>query len=388
MHIPSIITYGLLMLCFSAAWFYAYSIYAAADLFSSVQPIDPGFSPPISILKPIRGIDTNAYDNLASICRQDYPLYQIVFGVRDEQDPGLEVVHRIVNDFPQIDIRIVTSRRLIGANLKVSNLANMVAEASYPLLLISDSDIRVGPDYLRRVVAPMRDPGVGVVTCMYRSIVSGWAGIIEALGVSTEFHAGVLTARKLEGMKFALGSTILIRKAALEAIGGFRAVADYLGDDFLLGNLPARAGYSVVLSDYVVEHVLDPENFADLFQHQTRWARSTRASRPWGYAGLIFTYGIATSLLFLLATRGSRLGWAVLAVTWGARLAMGWIVGSRYLKDAVASRYIWLIPLRDLISFLVWCYSFVGDTIEWRGERFRLVKGGKIVRLEPNADEP
>ncbi|HWX39584.1 MAG TPA: glycosyltransferase, partial [Blastocatellia bacterium] len=259
---------------------------------------------------------------------------------------------------------------------------------SYSLLLISDSDIRVGPDYLRRVVAPMRDPGVGVVTCMYRSIVSGWAGIIEALGVSTEFHAGVLTARKLEGMKFALGSTILIRKAALEAIGGFRAVADYLGDDFLLGNLPARAGYSVVLSDYVVDHVLDPENFFDLFQHQTRWARSTRASRPWGYAGLIFTYGIATSLLFLLATRGSRLGWAVLAVTWGARLAMGWVVGSRYLKDAVAARYIWLIPLRDLISFLVWCYSFVGDTIEWRGERFRLVKGGKIVRLEPNADEP
>jgi ceramide glucosyltransferase len=388
MHIPSVITYGFLMLCFSAVWFYAYSIYAAADLFSSVQPIDPDFSPPISILKPIRGLDTHAYENLASICRQDYPLYQIVFGVRDEQDPGLEVVRRIANDFPQIDIRIVTSRRLIGANLKVSNLANMVAEASYPLLLISDSDIRVGSDYLRRVVAPMRDPGVGVVTCMYRSIVSGWAAIIEALGVSTEFHAGVLTARKLEGMKFALGSTILMRKAALEAIGGFRAVADYLGDDFLLGNLPARAGYSVVLSDYVVEHVLDPENFADLFQHQTRWARSTRASRPWGYAGLICTYGIATSLLFLLATHGSRLGWAVLSVTWGARLAMGWIVGSRYLKDSVASRYIWLVPLRDLISFIVWCYSFVGDTIEWRGERFKLVKGGKIVRLEPNADEP
>ena len=188
------------MLCISAVWFYAYSIYAAADLFSSAEPIDPDFSPPISILKPIRGLDSNAYDNLASICRQDYPQYQIVFGVRDEQDPGLEVVRRIANDFPHLDIRIVANRRLIGTNLKVSNLANMLAEASHQLLLISDSDIRVGPDYLRRVVQPLRDPGVGVVTCMYRSIAFGWAAIIESLGVSTEFHAGVLTARKLEGM--------------------------------------------------------------------------------------------------------------------------------------------------------------------------------------------
>ena len=149
------------MLCVSAIWFYAYSIYAARDLFSSVRAIDPGFCPPISILKPIRGLDTNAYENLASICRQEYPLYQIVFGVRDDRDPGLDVVRRIVTDFPQIDIRIVMSRRLIGANLKVSNLANMVAEASYPLLLISDSDIRVGSDYLRRVVQPMRNSEIG-----------------------------------------------------------------------------------------------------------------------------------------------------------------------------------------------------------------------------------
>jgi len=383
MHLLSNIVSGaLLLFCLSSIWFYCYSIYAAHDLFSRKPEVNEDFCPPISILKPLRGVDSFAYENLSSFCRQDYPKFQIVFGTLGSDDPAVAVATRIKNDFPDIDIRIVTDRREIGSNLKVSNLANMEAEAEYPLLLISDSDIRVGPDYLRCVARPLRDSSVGVVTCMYRSLAPGWAAAIEGLSISTEFHAGVLTARKLEGMRFALGSTILIRREALDAIGGLAAIADYLGDDFLLGNLPARAGYSVVLSEYVVDHVLDTASVGDLFLHQTRWARSTRASRPWGYLGLIFTHGTATSLLFLLSTRGAGVGWAVLGLTLCARMAMAAIVGIKYLKDPVATRLLWLVPIRDVISFLLWICSFVGNTIEWRGRRFRLGAGGRLVAIE------
>ncbi|MGH9765017.1 MAG: bacteriohopanetetrol glucosamine biosynthesis glycosyltransferase HpnI, partial [Blastocatellia bacterium] len=317
---------------------------------------------------------------------QDYPSFQIVFGVQDTQDPAVEVVDRIIKDFPNLDISLIADPHSIGPNLKVCNLANMERVAKHSFLLISDSDIRVTPDYLKRLVQPMRDPQVGVVTCMYRSRPIGLASSIEALGISTEFHAGVLVAQRLEGMKFALGSTILIRREALEAVGGFPAIVDFLGDDFLLGYLPAEAGYTVVLSDYVVEHVLDTESVSDLIQHQTRWSRSTRASRPRGYLGLIFTHGTATSLLLLIATRGAIWAWALLAAVWGARLLMAWVVGSKYLKDDVATKLLWLVPIRDIISFGIWLYSFVGDTIEWRGQRFKLTKGGRLVPLGTDAE--
>jgi len=383
MHLLLTIVSGtLLIFCLSAIWFYGYSIYAAYDLFSNGKEVNQNFAPPISILKPLRGVDSFAYENLASFCRQDYPHFQIVFGTLDPDDPAIAVAKQVQKDFPEIDIRIVTNGRQIGSNLKVSNLANLLAEATHPLLLMSDSDIRVGPDYLRKVARPMLDSSVGVVTCLYRSLAPGWPAAIEGLGISTEFHAGVLTARKLEGMRFALGSTILIRREALEAIGGFAAVADYLGDDFLLGNLPARAGYSVVLSEYVVDHVLDTASLGELLLHQTRWGRSTRASRPWGYVGLIFTHGTATSLLFLLATRGAAPGWWVLSLTLGARMAMAWIVGIKYLKDPVARRLLWLVPVRDVMSFLFWIGSFVGNTVEWRGRRFKLAEGGRLVSIE------
>jgi ceramide glucosyltransferase len=383
MHLLSTIISGaLLVLCLSAIWFYIYSIYAAHDLFARESKINGDFFPPISILKPLRGVDSFAYENLSSFCRQNYPKFQIVFGTLDPDDPAVAVAKQIQDDFPNVDIRIVTNGRQIGSNLKVSNLANMQAQATYPLLLISDSDIRVGPDYLSKVARPVRDAGVGVVTCMYRSVAPGWAAAIEGLGISTEFHAGVLTSRKLEGMRFALGATILIRREALDAIGGFSAVADYLGDDFLLGNLPSRAGYSVVLSEYVVDHVLDTASVSDLLLHQIRWARSTRASRPWGHVGLIFTHGTATSLLFLLATWGLPIGWWVLGLTMSARMAMAWIVGIKYLKDPVATRLLWLVPVRDVMSFLFWICSFIGNTIEWRGQRFRIAPGGRLVAIE------
>lgn len=390
MHLLLIAVQGLLFfLCLTAVWFYSYSMIAALGFFSKRAAAarrakaSYDFAPSISILKPIRGLDSGAYENLASCCRQDYPSFQVIFGVQDRGDSGVQVVERIIRDFPDVDIRLVVNNRSIGANSKVSNLANMEVEAKHELLLVADSDIRVGPDYLKRITQPMADPNVGVVTCLYRSIPKGVIASAEALGISTEFHGGVLVARRMEGMKFALGSTILIRRSVLNAIGGFAAVADYLADDFLLGNLPAEAGHEVILSDYVVDHILDTESIRSFISHQTRWNRGTRVSRPWGYVGLIFTYGSATSLLFLIATGFSMIGLGVMAATWAVRIAMAWFIGVRCLDDSVAKRWFWLAPIRDLISFLLWLYSFIGDSIEWRGRHYKLLKGGK---LEPVGD--
>jgi ceramide glucosyltransferase len=324
----------------------------------------------------------DAYANLATFCRQDYPEYQIIFGVRDEMDPNVAVVRQIINNFPSLDIQLVISDRIIGTNLKVSNLANMEPLAKYPLLLIADSDTRVKSDYLRQVVQPMADPTVGVVTCLYRSLAQGWVATLEAIGVSTDYHAGVLVARKLEGIKFALGQTILIRRGVLEAMGGFASIADYLADDLLLGRLPARLGYKVVLSNYVIEHVLPIQCFTGFIQRQTRWNRGTRVFRPLGYLGLIFTHGTVISLLFLLVTQGSSLGWVVFCATWTTRLAMAWIVGAQFLNDPIVKKFLWLVPLRDLIGFALWCYTFAGNSINWRGQQFLLSKEGKLLPLQ------
>ncbi|HEY9613110.1 bacteriohopanetetrol glucosamine biosynthesis glycosyltransferase HpnI [Allocoleopsis sp.] len=377
----TVIDFLLLILGLVAVWFYGYAIHAAIAWLKRPTPVEPNFHPPITILKPICGVDSDAYENLASFCQQDYPTYQIIFAVLESTDPGIEVVQKIIHYFPQVDIQLVVSDRTIGTNRKVSNLANAVTKARYDTLLIADSDIRVGTDYLQRVVQPLRDARVGVVTCLYRSLASGWVARLEAVGVATEFHAGVLVSTKLEGIKFALGSTILIRRTVLEKIGGFEAIADYLADDFQLGNLPTQAGYKVVLSDYVVEHVLASTTLVDSLRRQIRWARGTRVCRPWGYLGLIFTHGTVTSLLLLIATGESALGWLFLGITWMARLVMGWVVGVRSLDDPVAKKFLWLIPLWDLIGFAIWCYSFMGNRIEWRGKGWRLTKDGKLVAI-------
>ncbi len=365
--------------CLSAIWFYGYAILGARDLFSDTPGKEPDFQPLATILKPLCGLDNGAYHNLASFCRQDYPEYQIIFGVRDRSDPSVKVVEQIMRDFPQRDMRLVIDDRLLGASPKVSNLANMEREAKYPFLLISDGDIRVGGDYMKRVMRPMRDPAVGLVTCMHRSLSKGLAATIEALRISTDFCAGLLVARKLEGVKFALGSTILVRKEAIDKIGGFPAFSDYLVDDFMLGNLVGKAGYTVLLSDHVVEHALTTQNLADLIRREIRWNRGMRVSRPWGYIGLIFTQGIPVSLFFLFLAGRSVWGWTVLTATWGARLGMAHIVGFRYLKDRAARKYLWLVPLADLIGFFSWCCSLIGNAVEWRGQRFRLTPLGKLV---------
>ncbi len=371
-------------LSLTAMSYYSYAIYAANKFFANLVKFDPHFHPPISILKPICGVDSKTYWNLASFCQQDYPEYQIIFGVQDRHDPSLVVVKQIIADFPQLDIQFVISDRVLGTNRKVSNLANAVVKAKHEILVLADSDVRVRSNYLQQVVQPLSQPQVGVVTCLYRSLSPDWLTKLENLNIPVEFHPGVLVSTQLEGIQFAMGQTIVIRQTVLEEIGGFAAIADYLADDFQLGYLPVQAGYQVVLSDHIVEHVVAASSFAESLHRQMRWMLVIRVSRPWGYVGLIFTYGTVTSLLFMLATAGSALGWAVLGLVWGLRLFMGWFIGVKHLNDPIAKQLFWLLPLRDSLSFVLWCCGFIGNTIEWRGHQFKLTKEGKLVSFSPS----
>jgi ceramide glucosyltransferase len=395
----------LLCLCIPSIFYYFYSIYAAIDFFAAQPESDRHthlkkegdtsisasvissnlkangyqFHPPLTILKPLCGIDWQIYQDLASFCQQDYPEYQIIFSVQDPADPSIEIVKKIIQDFPDRDLQLVINTSQIGINPKINNLASAITAAKYPILLISDSDIRVETNYLQRVIQPMQDAEVGVITCLYKSLTQGWLSAFEALQISTQFHPSVLTSRQLGGIKFAFGSTIVIRQSVLEEIGGLSAIADYLADDYQLGYLSAQKGYKVVLSDYIVAHQLANTKISDFINRQARWAKCIRVENFWGYLGLIFTQGTVSSSVFLILSQGSLLGWLVLGITWSARLLMAWIVGVHYLQDAIAQKYLWLVPLRDFVSFGIWCYSLVDNTVEWRAQKFKLVKGGKLT---------
>src|SRR5579883_505851 len=350
--IPTVIT---LLLCLCAIAYYGVALLAAANFFEQPERSPSGFCPPVSILKPVCGLDRGIYENLASFCQQDYPRYQVIFGIQSAQDPCIEVVQQLMQDFPDIDMQLVISDQTIGINRKVSNLANAAVEAKYDILLLADSDIRVGPDYLQRVIQPFQTRSVGIVTCLYRSLTYTWLAALEALSLPTEFLPRILAAKRLQGMVFAIGATIAIRRSVLERIGGFSTLANYLEDDYQLGNRAVQAGYQIVLSNYVVDHVMTTENWQDFLHHQLRWFRGDRFARPLGYCSLIVTYGTVSSVLFLLTTGGSLISWVVLAVTWGMRLLLAWFVGAYHLRDPLARRFLWLVPLRDCISFAVWC---------------------------------
>lgn len=332
-------------------------------------------------MKPLCGIEINTYNNLASFCCQDYPQYQVIFSIRTATDPSVPIVRELMQAFPEVDISLVICDRTIGTNLKVSNLANAIEKAKHGILVLADCDILVRPHYLQQIVQPLSHPQVGVVTCLYNSWAKGWLAKFEALGIATYNHANVLAAHRLEGMHFAFGSTIVIRRLVLDQIGGFATLADYLADDFHLGHLPTQLGYQVVLSAHVVEHQLTTTSLSEFFHRQARWARCIRVERFWGYVGLLFTYGTISGLLFLWATQGSWLGWSVLAVTLITRWLMTAIIAIHYLQDQVAKTLWWLVPIRDLVNFGIWCYGLVGTTVEWRGYQYKLSKDGKLAPM-------
>jgi ceramide glucosyltransferase len=361
--------------------YYSLCLYGAARFLgerkvadSSVRPT-PLSLPPISILKPLKGTDPEMYESFRSHCLQKYPAYEIIFGVNEANDPAIEFVERLQREFPQIPIRTMLCLRNLGANIKVSNLAQMVTEAQYDHIVVNDSDIRVEPDYLEQVVGPLVDPKVGLVTCLYRGVAGSSLGSrLESLAISTDFSAGVLVARLIEGgLHFGLGSTLAFRQSDLSAIGGFDNLADYLADDYELGRRIAALGREVQLSGTVVEQFLD---------HQLRWARTIRESRPGGYAGLVATFGLPWAVLALMCARGAIWAWALLGLVVVMRYAVAFTVGRMVLQDRQMTRWLALVPLRDFVAMLVWLIGLVGNEVTWRGDSFEL-KDGKLVRSQP-----
>jgi len=373
----SILLLGLVLVVPSTVY-YGIGIYAAIAFFAKQVPPNPDFQPPVTVIKPICGLDQDTYQNFASCCQQNYPQYQIIFAVRDSADPAIAIVEQIQKDFPQVDMQLVQCDRLWGTNYKVSNLANALPYAKYEILVLADSDVRVDQNYLQCLVQPLQDTAIGAVTCLYRPIMQGWVATLEAIGISTDYLASVLVANQLEGIKFALGPTIAVRKEALLKFGGFEAIADYLADDYQIGYLTTQVGYKVVLSDYIIDHIITTTSFGDLIRRQTRWAYCTKVSRPMGYLGLFFTQGTVTSLLFLLLTGGSIWGWWGVAIAWVSRLMMAAVVAIWGLKDQLAYQYLWLVPIRDFLSFGIWCYSWFTNSVDWRGRKLQLARDGKL----------
>jgi ceramide glucosyltransferase len=377
-----------LFLCLPPSIYYCFGIYSAIAFFtykhSDIHSLNDDipksdFHPPLTILKPVCGLDQDTYENFASFCVQDYPQYQTLFAVRDPEDPVIAVIKQIIHDFPHLDLEIVQSDRLIGTNYKISNLANALPFAKYEILVLADSDVRVGLGYLHNLVQPLASLDVGAVTCLYRPIMQGWVATLEAVGISTDYLASVLVANQLEGIKFALGTTIALRQSVLREIGGFEAIAEYLADDYQIGYLTAKLGYRVVLSHYIIDHLISTNNFKELLDRQLRWAYCTKVSRPWGYLGLFFTQGIATSLMFLIGSGGSVWGWIGVAIAWITRLILAMVVGVWGLKDPSASKFLWLVPIRDLLSFGIWVYSWFSSSMNWRGRKLKLTGEGKLI---------
>lgn len=338
--------------------------------------------PAATVMVPLCGADFRAYESYAAFCRQDYPCYQLLFGVRAAADSSVAVIRKLIAEFPGLDIELVIGTESIGRNPKVDNLHNMFSKAKHDLIVMVDSDIRVGPDYLARIAAEFTDDRMGLVTCLYRAgAAPSLAARIEAVGITGEFAPGVLIANCLEGIRFAFGATIAVAREKLESIGGFPAIADYLADDYMLGNLMWKAGHKVALSHYVVETMLSPLTFKAMLKHQVRWARGIRACRPAGHTGSIVTYGAALAILYAIVSGGSAGSLLLLGSTLVVRLAAGWFIGVRKLGDELLARNLFLLPVRDVFGFLVWCLSLLGRKVEWRGQVFEIVEGGKLKPL-------
>jgi len=349
---------------------------------------DTGFAPDVSILKPVKGVDPRMYAGLVSHCLQQYSgKFEILFGVGGMDDPAVGEIERLQAEFPDCAILVIECRERLGTSGKVSNLVQMLREARYEHVLINDSDIHVSPFYLARVMTCFADATVGMVTAPYigRTAERGsgrtlWSRL-EALGISTDFLPGVLTARKLEhGIRFGLGSTLATSKTVLAKVGGLEPLTEYLADDYEMGARIAAAGYRVELCAEVVETTVPTYRFRGFCDHQLRWARSTRDSRKLGYVGLGITFALPWAVMTCIASGFALWSFSLLSVVVLARVAVALSVGVGTLRDEQVLRDLWLLPLRDFFGLGFWAWSFAGDTVVWRGERFRL-RNGRITRV-------
>jgi len=355
--------------------YYLVCLWSALGISRQKAAATAGPLPPVSLLKPLRGADPELHEALRSHCAQDYPAFEVILGVGDAADPAVPVAEQLVSEFSG-RVRLVICPEALGANRKVSKLVQMLAQARHGHVLVTDSDIHVPPDYLRHILAHFEDPEVGMVTCLYRGRPGATLGSrLEALGISTDFIPGVLAARQLEGVRFGLGSTLALSRKALDAIGGFQPIADYLADDYELGARVSKSGMRVALSRFVVETHIHEYSFVRFFEHQLRWARTVRNSRPASYFGMALSFGQTWALGALLLSRFAPWAWGLLALTVLGRWGMALGVGAGLLGDREVVRSFWLIPLRDFLSVLVWLGSYAGRRIHWRGGDFILDKG-------------
>ena len=353
----------------------------------AVASIDPASLPMVSVFKPLHGAEPRLEETLESFFLQDYPAFEIVFGCRNSADPALAVVERLRARHPQVATRIVLSGEPEWPSAKVWSLDKMIASCNNQYLVISDSDILVRPDFLRNVVPPLLDPDTALVTCLYAGIpASGLWSHLEALGMSVELPSGVLIADMMEGMRFALGAAIALRRDALEKIGGIASTSDYYSDDFVLGHRVHAAGYRVLLSHHRVGHILCAQSLQQTFATQLRWMQSTRYSRPRGHLGTGLTFAVPFGLLGLIAASAlghPTLGIALLSWSLLSRIAQSAAIGYAVIGDRRALTLCWLYPLRDLLGFVVWLASYCGGSqFRWRGELYRFTPGGRIVNIQ------
>jgi ceramide glucosyltransferase len=369
MYIPIALVAG-------AAIYSLLSILAAVRFLSTRRPT-PTALEPISILKPLAGLDSGLESNLRTCFEQEYPSFEILFAVRDADDPSIEVVERLRAEYPNIPTQLIITGEPPYPNAKVFSLDRMLAAAANDLVVMSDSDIRVDRRLLRTVAAEFQDPELGVATCPYRAVAgSSFWSRIEAIGMNTDFLAGVLVARLLEGMQFAVGPTIAARRSTLASIGGFERLKDYLAEDFVMGKFAAEAGHGVILSAAVVEHHIGSADVFDNAAHRLRWTRSTRRSRPWGYAGQLFTMPLPLAIA-LVASEPSY--WPVAMAAMALRFVAAYVVSACVLKVNLN----WLLLLvEDLAEFCFWVSGFFGSTIVWRGRRYLLHPDGRFDLIE------
>ena len=383
-----LLQWAVLLAALSPFAYYALAAYCGWEYFRKLRrlpSLDRSFTPPASILKPVRGLDREGYENFASFCRLDYPEYEVVFAVVEPDDPVIPIIQKLQREFPKCAIRLVAGIERSGTSPKMSNLCRLVKEAKYDLLVISDSDVRVEPDYLLDVAAPFADLKVGVVTAFFRGLTEGgFAADVDAVGVPTDASASTLVARKLGGIDFALGWTMATTKARLAEIGGFESMVDHHSDDFVLGNEIAKRGYGVELTRKPVWMVFPNEKLRHVFKHELRWSIMLRGIRPAGYLGMAMTFGLPWSLLAAAVAPSTTIAAGYLLAYLVLRLTVAWVIGAWGLGDPVVRKRIWLVPVRDALNFAVYVASYFSDTVRWRGLAYR-VRGGSLVPLNEAA---
>lgn len=376
------VTDGVFFVATFPLFYYAISIFSSWRFFHARNRSSPPqpFTPPVSNIKPIRGLDPDSYENFSSLCRQDYPEFELLFCVGHQSDPAVPIIQKLIRDFPQCDIRIIYGSGRDGVNDKVAKLARLANEAKHEVLVINDSDVRVQPDYFRTVVAPLQNPAVGAVTCLYVSTgETTFAENLHMIGMISDFFAGILVARQLEGVKFALGTTIATTRSNLALFGGYESLENRPADDLLVGRLIAEQGLEVELLPYSVETVSDYASMGDLFHKRLRWIVVMRHMRPAGHFGLIFTHGLAWASIAVIVHPTLIVAVTYLGGYAMLRTLMTLTIGSYGLKRKGLVAKLTLIPLWDVAAFAIWLFSFTRSTIRWRDGYYH-IRNGQLVK--------